>query len=200
MSDNTVDLSKVLIRRELLARRAALSENALERLSRAAQERMTLEPVFAKAGTVLLYAAVRDELRTDALLRYCWREGKRVLLPRCCREPGTSALNGELDLVLVEHQRQLAPGAYGIAEPEACLPDAACAVDVAVLPGVGFDRSGVRIGYGGGFYDRLLATDRLHGAVLVGLAFEAQVVERLPREPWDKPVHALCTDKEFLWI
>lgn len=105
----------------------------------------------------------------------------------------------------------LKPGRYGIAEPDpircpAIDMDAApgsassFAPDIAVIPGVAFDRQGNRLGHGAGYYDRFLAHPAMARTALVGLAYAFQIVPALPVAPWDRPVHALCTEEGLTWL
>ncbi|WP_035067963.1 5-formyltetrahydrofolate cyclo-ligase [Nitratidesulfovibrio termitidis] len=105
----------------------------------------------------------------------------------------------------------LKPGRYGIAEPDparcpAIDMDAApgsassFAPDLAVIPGVAFDLQGNRLGHGAGYYDRFLAHPAMARTALVGLAYAFQIVPALPVAPWDRPVHALCTEEGLTWL
>lgn len=202
---------KRLLRAKMLARRKSMPQQLVREAGLAAQRRLMASSIWRQAHTVLLYAACRNELATELLLAELWRRGDTVLLPRCCRMQGQAQgeagrLTGELELFRVLSREQLSPGAYGILEPD----PASCpafhglsdetSVDLALLPGVAFDTHGGRLGYGGGYYDRLLAGGRLQGAWLAGFCYAWQLVEAVPRAPWDKPVHGVCTDKELLWI
>ncbi|KAF5029345.1 5-formyltetrahydrofolate cyclo-ligase [anaerobic digester metagenome] len=105
----------------------------------------------------------------------------------------------------------LKPGRYGIAEPD---PTRCPAIDMnaepgsassfapglAVIPGVAFDRQGNRLGHGAGYYDRFLAHPAMARTALVGLAYAFQIVPALPVAPWDRPVHALCTEEGLTWL
>lgn len=105
----------------------------------------------------------------------------------------------------------LRPGRYGIAEPDPvrcpaidmdAVPGSASAFapDLAVIPGVAFDRRGNRLGHGAGYYDRFLAHPAMARTALVGLAYAFQIVPALPVAPWDRPVHALCTEEGLTWL
>jgi 5-formyltetrahydrofolate cyclo-ligase len=97
---------------------------------------------------------------------------------------------------------QVRLGRFGILEPDpgACRMAGGTPPEVAVVPGVAFDRRGFRLGFGGGYYDRLFARQETARTLRIGLAYDFQVVDRLPAEPWDQPMHALCTPKEMTWI
>ncbi len=84
--------------------------------------------------------------------------------------------------------------------PDSPDPAGPPAPDLIIAPGLAFDRNGIRLGMGGGYYDRLLALPRHAASRRIGLAFAFQFVDSLPREAWDMPVHAVCTEKGLVWI
>ena len=149
---------------------------------------------WQQARSVLLYLPVNGEVDTWPLFENCMRRGCEVFLP-CCRkkEPGC------MDFFQVTGKDQLVPGAYNIPEPDPdqCRlmqrPDA----DIVLVPGVGFDRHGFRIGYGGGYYDRFFARHPMDKALIIGLAFACQIMDHLPHDPWDKPVDMVVTEEEI---
>ena len=184
---------KKALRAAMTARRAALPPPERARLSLRMQERILALPAFGAARTVLLYSPVRGEADTSLLLETLWRRRARVLLPRCRPE-----LPGEMDLFCVTGLAELKPGAWGIPEPDpaACDLHDGCAIDAALIPGVAFDRQGTRLGLGGGYYDRLLAQPDMAACLKIGPAYGFQVVDRLPRETWDRPVDLVVTENE----
>ena len=191
---------KRVVRARMLKRRGMLApEDAAER-SAAAQGHMLASSHWTDAQTVMLYMPIRGEVDTGLLCSRAWAEGKRVLLPRC-----VAGRLGELDLVACEKAAELVPGAYGILEPLPTLP----AVDTAdprqipqllLAPCLAVDRRGYRLGYGGGYYDRLLRLPALHGFVLLGLIYTMQFVASLPVESWDARLHGVCTEQGFVWF
>lgn len=138
---------------------------------------------FGAAATVALYTALPDEVDPAPALAELAARGTRVVLPRVA---GT-----ELDLVMAS-AAVLVAGFRGIREPTGH-PIGLGEVDVAVVPGAAFDRSGGRLGRGGGHYDRLLARLRTD-ALRVGLCFACQLVQRVPREAHDEPVDVVVTE------
>ena len=214
------------LRRAMLARRAALPPDEVARLGHAAQDALLTSPAWQAARQVLLYVAVRNETATARLLDAAWADGKQVLLPRCVTSAPASSANAaasgstsaptadcdnEMCLAPCACAADLKPGRYGIAEPDparcpAIDMDAApgsassFAPDLAVIPGVAFDRQGNRLGHGAGYYDRFLAHPAMVLTALVGLAYAFQIVPALPVAPWDRPVHALCTEEGLTWL
>lgn len=157
------------------AQRAALDRQAV---GRAMAAEVTSLPCWAAADTVLAFAAMPDEPDTAVLLRCALADGKRLLLPRVRSKT-------EMDWVEIPDLNLLRPGAYGIPEPPAELPacdTAACRAPLALVPCLAAARDGVRLGRGGGYYDRFLA--HYKGARLL-LCPEAVLTDTLPCEPWD---------------
>lgn len=183
---------KALLRRDMLARRQALSPAVVAAAGETVTKRVLALPQWATAREILLYLSVRNEVETRGLVERALAEGRGVLLPRC--RPGVSGL---LDLGPVGDLSEARPGRYDILEPpaEVCRPPEAFAPDVIVVPGVAFDRTGRRLGFGGGYYDRLLALPAMAGAFVVGLAYAFQVVPQVPAASWDRPMDAVITEQ-----
>ena len=187
---------KAGLRASLRARRQSLDKEERLALSRAAAGHLLRERIWTGAETVALYIAVRGEIDTEPLLRAAWDSGKQVLLPLC-----SPAGDAHMRFAPCSGPDGLTPGAYGIPEPICAEPvPLACGEpDVIVVPGLAFDRKGIRLGQGGGFYDRYFARPETAGALRIGLAYSFQIVEKLPKDPWDLPVDGVCTEQGILW-
>jgi 5-formyltetrahydrofolate cyclo-ligase len=180
--------SKRELRKVILAARERLSEEMRARLSGHAKDRLLPLPCFQQAKTILFFRSFGTEIDTGPMMAGAREAGKRVVLPRIAPER-------RLDLCEVRSEADLEPGPMGILQPGPncpLVPDAE--IDLVIVPAVAWDGEGYRTGYGGGYYDRLL--ERLPQAVTVGIGFELQVVERVPREPHDRSVELLVTDRE----
>ncbi|MFF9018101.1 5-formyltetrahydrofolate cyclo-ligase [Streptomyces sp. NPDC014870] len=183
-------IEKAALRRQLLAARAQLTghdvDSAAERLARGAREL----PELAGASTVAAYVSVGREPGTRALLDALRARGVRVLLPVLLPD-------NDLDWAAYEGAEGLAKAGRGLLEPTGPRlgPEAVCAADVVLLPGLAVDARGMRLGRGGGSYDRVLARLAKAGAdpALVVLLYADEVVARVPEEPHDHPVHAVVT-------
>ncbi len=193
---NPAALKKSELRARLLDERGRLDHDRVARESLAMAKRLEAADFFATARIVMLYLPIKNEADTRELFPELFRRGATVLLPRC--RDGES---GELDVYCVTGLTQVRPGRFGILEPDpgVCLPAGDLSPDVVVTPGVAFDRRGYRLGFGGGYYDRLFSRPRMQRTIRVGLAYDFQILEKLPMEPWDRPMHALCTPKELIW-
>ena len=186
-------VTKGELRETLLAGRRARGAGE-RRAAAGALARHALElPELAGAGTVAGYVSVGGEPGTGQLLEALRARGTRVLLPVLCPD-------NDLDWALYTGPDGLAAGPRGLREATGPRlgPDAVRAADVVLLPGLAVDAGGMRLGRGGGSYDRVLA--RLAagagpggGPALVVLLYADEVVARVPREPHDHPVHAVVT-------
>ena len=138
---------------------------------------------------VFAYHSVGREVATAAILSAAQRLGKQVALPRC-EKPG------EMTFYLVKGEQDLTAGKYGIPEPAAhCAVAVATERSLCLVPGLAFDRRGYRIGYGGGYYDRFLAS--FPGAS-VGLVRQSFLCADLPKEPFDQAVDAVVSQSGWL--
>lgn len=186
---------KQVLRQRIIALRDATDEFERAQWSEHILRRLTGMAAYRQAQTVLGFLNFGSEWLSDAWVRHALAEGKHVLLPRVNKASRHLALYEIRDV-----DDDVAPGAYGIREPliERCKPfEALGEIDLILLPGVAFDRTGGRLGYGGGFFDKLLA--RLpHRPHLIAGAFELQVVKQIPQEPSDHRVDSLVTENETI--
>jgi 5-formyltetrahydrofolate cyclo-ligase len=181
-------MTKQAIRGEFLLRRTSQDAGERQRRSQRAQERLLATAEFFLAKSVALYSPARGEVLTDLLVDEVLRLGKNLFFPR--------VRDRQLELVEIVSRKELLPGPFGILEPSGGAPVVISAVDLLVVPGVVFDRTGHRIGYGKGFYDRLL-----HGAshaCKAGIAFDFQLLKELPTEEHDVRMDLLATESVLL--
>ena len=152
---------------------------------------------------MLLYAAVRGELDTSLLFAHATEAGKQVLFPRCI-PPAVGDPCGRMELAFCVNAHQLLPGSYQIPEPDPAVCPAVKAVDLALdlalIPGVAFSRSGERLGYGGGYYDRFFADSHSSGCLLIGFCASFQLLDSLPSAEWDIKVDAVCTENGAIFV
>ncbi len=186
------------LRQSIIAARQKLAAEERIELSRKITIRILNLQSYKQAKTVLVYMSFGAEFATGALLQHALAEGKQVLLPRV-----NSATN-QLDLYRIRDlQQDLAPGAWDIPEPiiaRCSQIEALEQLDFILLPGVAFGRDGSRLGYGGGFYDKLLARiaqSEGHPA-LAAAAFGMQLINGIPQEATDRKVEWLLTENEVI--
>ncbi|MFD3379011.1 MULTISPECIES: 5-formyltetrahydrofolate cyclo-ligase [unclassified Streptomyces] len=185
---------KRVLRREFLTVRSRYTADDVRETGTALAARALELPELAHARTVAAYVSVGSEPGTRALLDALHARGVRVLLPALLADNDLDwgAYAGEGSLVVVQHRGKMA-----LLEPagERLGPDAVLAADAVLLPGLAVDARGMRLGRGGGSYDRVLARLDRAGAdpALVVLLYDSEVVDRVPEEPHDRPVHAVVT-------
>lgn len=192
-------MEKAELRAMLLSRRKELSPSFVFDESKKIQNYMLESEIWAEAGQVVLYSPVRNEVHTSQLFENIWSTGKTLLLPRCGEQ------QGEMSLVECTGHHDLDLGKYGILEPlehctEVAYDDPLLDPSLVIVPGVGFDKLGHRIGFGGGYYDRMLSKAAFNHATFVGFAYSFQVVPALKSDSWDQNMHALCTEEGFQWV
>lgn len=158
-----------------------------DEVSERAVRRLVALPEYEKAQTVMWYIDARTELRTRDYLPEAIESGKRIVVPYCTTDEKG---DNKLGLWLLESMDELVVGMWSILEPpkdrwgEAGKEVAPNDLDLVVVPAVGFDRRGARLGNGQGYYDRLLEQARLE-APLVGLGYESQVFDEIPVDEHD---------------
>ncbi|TXJ73895.1 5-formyltetrahydrofolate cyclo-ligase [Streptomyces lavendulae] len=185
---------KRTLRRSLLAMRNGLPEDDVRESGRALAARALELPELAGARTVAAYVSVGAEPGTGALLDALRARGARVLLPALLADNDLDwgEYTGPGSLREVRHGSKMA-----LLEPSGPRlgPDAVTGADVVLLPGLAVDTRGMRLGRGGGSYDRVLARLERAGArpPLVVLLYDTEVVARVPAEAHDRPVHAVVT-------
>lgn len=181
---------KKSFRQHILAERMALSSEAVSKGSRLAQRTLLESSEFAAARVVALYSPIRNEVETDEIFRTALVLGKKILFP---------AVSGSsLVFRAVTEQNDLKSGAFGIMEPrESCVAVPPGEADLIVVPGVAFDVHGRRIGYGKGFYDRVLHALE-GGGRLIGICYEFQLIEEIVAESHDVIMDTIVTERRLV--
>jgi 5-formyltetrahydrofolate cyclo-ligase len=181
---------KKAVRVRVRALRDALPEAARERASLAISERVLALPELAGVSTALVFASFGAEVDTRPIIEGLVERGVRVVLPRVDGSDIVAATYDVGDPMIV------AP--FGMPEPAGGQVVALDAIDLAVTPGIAFDRSGHRVGYGGGFYDRFFASAR-RDLSKVAVCFAVQVVDgELPHGGFDVAVDLVVTEHEVI--
>ncbi|ABB13654.1 5-formyltetrahydrofolate cyclo-ligase [Carboxydothermus hydrogenoformans] len=184
---------KKVLRKEILNKRAAQTPAEIAAKS---SRILTLLKAFApyqQARTVMVYLDFRGEVKTREIIRDLWAYGKKVVIPV------TVLSEKKLLPVYLRDFGDLVEGTYGILEPkeEARTIAEPEVIDLVLVPGVAFDLKGNRLGYGAGFYDRFLPN--LQPAVKkVALAFELQIVPKIPTGPHDIPMDYIITEERII--
>ncbi len=188
-----MSVDKVILRKHFLSQRMALSPREWTAKSQQICETLESLPAFNQAKTILAYSTHQNEPDLYPLFA---RHDKVWGLPRCQKKE------------LIWHQchpiqqaEHIKLDKFGILTPPATFPKITPEeVDLILIPSLALDRQGYRLGYGGGYYDRLLSTSDWQHCLTIGIVFDFALVEKLPTQAWDIKLSAYCTDKTVTWI
>jgi len=181
-------VTKKEIRQQLRTQMANLSAIELRERSARACTKLTQTREYARSEFVMVFLSLPNEVDTTSLVLQAWRDGKRVLAPKVDWDQRRM-----LPIQINSLSDDLSESVLGIREPVDGMPIPLANIDMVVVPGMGFDAKGNRLGRGRGFYDRFLA-HRDWAGIACGLTLEIQVVDDLPVDEHDIKVHMLVTD------
>ncbi len=185
-----MESTKSEIRRTLRARRdefvAALNER--DRALCFSVPPSPLARLFEQQPVVAGYAAMGSEVDPHKLLSAAINAGCTIALPHVVSKAQP------MRFLCHKWGASLQEGAFGLMQPDADSPSVT--PELVLIPLVGFDRDGNRLGQGAGHYDRALSI--LPNAIRIGIAWSCQEWDALPADPWDEPLHAICTEKEWI--
>lgn len=184
---------KEQLRRIMRAKRSLISGAERERLSHMACKRLLATPLWKDANAVALFVSLSEEISSRELLEQAFLDGKQLYLPKI-----SPVEKGFMDFYECASLSDLKKRKFGLLEPDAS-GKALSRVDLMIVPGLAFDRSGNRLGYGGGYYDRYLSLKpQLHGCCL-GFGYAFQILDSVPGEEYDYKMSLLCTEEEVIW-
>jgi len=158
------------------------------------EEKILDNPLFLNSTAVMTYIDFRGEVRTTRIIEHCLSNNIRVIIPVCMPKTRTLLLS-ELKNI----HDDLAESHFGLLEPkqDKIRPVDAREISLILVPGAVFDPRGYRIGYGAGYYDRFLSGPA-KGIPTFGLAFECQMIEKVPRDEYDMPVDYIFTEDRII--
>lgn len=186
-------IEKKAIRAAMQQQRRALDAAWIVSAGEAVAARLAALVAFQAAETVCLFASLALEVPLDAVCAECRRAGQRVLLPAYREEARTYGFKGWLP------DQPLRPGHWGVPEPASEEFETLRGNVFIVVPGLAFDADGARIGYGGGYYDRLLQAQPDGGRLTsAGVCFDFQLQPSLPQEEWDRRVDFVVTERQMM--
>ncbi len=171
-------MDKKELRSLIRARKRAMTRSQIDAKSAALGRLLAESEPYRSASAIYGYLPYNQEVRTVPMLAQALRDGKRVAVPKCYGD--------EMRFIWLDDLSAVAPGYAGIPEPVADGPIADDPTALVLMPGLAFDPSGRRIGYGGGFYDRFLAREPLHPTL--ALCYDFQMLPALETEEFDIPV------------
>ncbi len=191
MNDAELREAKAALRRRTRGLLAAMPADVRARDSAAACALLATQDFFVQARCVLAFLSLPREIDTAPLLAAAFAAGKRLAVPRVDRAQRL------LHAVAIDQATDLRQGPLGIREPVAGAIVPPEQIDLVVAPGLAFDERGGRLGQGGGYYDRFLAAPG-YRAFTCGLAFELQLVARVPAAANDRRVQAVVTEQRVV--
>ena len=195
-------MNKKNLRKQKMFERDSLSEEMLQALSDVITEKVIGLDEYKNAESVLCFVSCRSEVKTDKLISHAIKSGKIVGVPK--------VEGNDIFFYRIDSLDELEPGYFGVLEPNVFqkrhdgLSDADKIKPIdpegslIIVPGLVFDRSLNRIGYGKGFYDRYFSTNKDKYFVKCGISFEIQLCERIAIDVHDQPLDILVTEKETL--
>ena len=176
-------VNKKELRALVREKKRAMTAGEIEEKSRLLGEKFRESDAYQKAKTIYGYLPYNQEVRTVAILAQALADGKQVAVPKVYGE--------DMKFILLPDLTRVSKGYAGIPEPIDDGPVATDTQALVLMPGLVFDKAGHRIGYGGGYYDRFMAREPGHETL--GLAYDFQVISRLPVEEYDLPVGRILT-------
>ena len=205
------------IRAEVSAKKKALSMEEVERQSMELKERFCLLSAYQEAECIFAYMSYNEEVRTMPIIEQAWADGKRVAVPKTYASGEKKNSKGEaipdfMEFIYIRSMDDCVEGYMGIPEPkdDICGLDEAGDLDLSkaqvaeekkvllLMPGLAFDRTGNRIGYGGGFYDKYLHHHRDVAFTTVALCFDFQVYDKIPTKAHDEKMDLIISPAEVI--
>ena len=192
-TDTNLNLEKKIIRKRIQKERDGLSEEARSAKSQSIAKNLVGLPEYSNAKTIFIFYPFKSEVDTRIIINDALIKGKNVVLPKIINNEMKTFYVSDLD-------KDLKKGYFGILEPE----EAKCKqaklenIDLVIVPGICFDLNFNRIGYGGGFYDKILPKLK-ENAKKIALSFDLQIINKVPFCSHDKKVDAIITESKIYW-
>lgn len=180
---------KNILRKKLITTRKKIPWTDVLEKSKKIEEQLFSLRELKTASTILFYVSYDNEVYTHDMIKRGLHSGKNIVVPR------SDTRNKTLILSKLERWEDLEEGCYGILEPKKIIKISPSEIDLVIVPGVGFDYNGNRLGHGKGYYDRFLQKTT---AKTIGLAFECQIVENIPTDKNDIAVDMIITEKRII--
>ena len=176
-------MDKKELRKFIAQKKKSYSQEQLKLWSSSLLEKLEDHPAFRQAQTILMYYSLPDEVQTHEFIER-WKADKNIILP---------VVTGptEMELRRYTGRQDLVTGAFNIEEPTGEIFTDLHAIDLAIIPGVGFDSEGNRLGRGRGYYDRLLPKIQ---ALKIGICYQFQLAAHVPTGPYDIPMDEVLTE------
>ncbi len=185
---------KEVLRKKMLAKRKDQNQDLAASKGMQAQNILLAQEFWQNAHNIAIYMPIQAELDTSLLIQNAWASKKNVLLPRCRKQEA-----GMMDFFPCTNYADLTKGMYNILEPKEHIKPWQGNIDLLILPALAFAKTGHRLGFGAGYYDRFLALGKVKHCV--GLVFAWQVIDDTSIwGDWDMQVNAIVSEEGVLWI
>lgn len=188
-------LDKKRIRKKLLNERKNMREEDVKDLSEKIINKIKKIPVYQTSKTIMIYLSFENEVDSSELVRDCFENGKRVVVPYCIKEDKSIIPTEIKDLNI-----DLSEAKMGYLQPkkDSLNPVDISDIDLIILPGIAFDRKGYRVGFGAGYYDRFLGIVNFE-IPTIGVAYDFQIVDSfIKMESYDIPVDYVMTEERII--
>ena len=189
--------AKEVLRKKLVDARCALDANYKKTASENVARHIQDSSLFSKSQNIACYLAHEGELDCYPLIKKIWEEKKNCYLPRLSENH-----DKKLSFVAYRENEELIPNKYKILEPQSNTTIAPEMLDLVIVPVVGFDLTGNRLGMGAGYYDAtfsfLNSDENAKKCFLLGVGYAMQEVESLPQDLWDVKLNAIATEKTII--
>ncbi|BCZ44232.1 5-formyltetrahydrofolate cyclo-ligase [Clostridium gelidum] len=187
---------KKILRKEILAKRKNIDTVEKEEKDRKILEKFYESKYYIEAKNIFIYISYDSEINTKGIINKALMDNKKIYVPR------TEFKTRLMDAVKITSLDNLIESEYGILEPSAEEPHIdPNGLDLIVVPGVAFDINGGRMGYGAGFYDRYfekISKDNMKKVIKLALAYDFQILEKIPMNEQDVPVNYIITETKFI--
>ncbi|GCD11146.1 5-formyltetrahydrofolate cyclo-ligase [Clostridium tagluense] len=183
------------LRKNMLKERKSMKTETVSAFSHIIMDTIIKLPEFLNCKNIMLYLSFNNEVDTYALAKWCLDNGKKVIVPYCIKET-REIIPFEINNLT----NDLTKSSFGIMEPKHDILKKAntCDIDLIIVPGVVFDKHGNRIGFGAGYYDRFLPK-RVKNTPTIGIAFDYQVISKIPTGTYDVPLDFIITEKRIIF-
>lgn len=176
------------LKESILEKRNSLPKEEIIEKSRKIKNNLFGLEHYKKSKTIMFFVSFNSEVNTHEMIREALR-AKTVVVPKVAHHEIEPSL-------IIDFDNLVPSGKFGILEPIELMKMAYKNIDLVLVPGIVFDKEGHRIGYGLGYYDKFLK--KVPKAIKIGLAFDFQVIDKIPREMHDVPVDVIVTEERVI--
>ncbi len=176
------------LKNDVLEKRNSLAQEEILEISRKIEDKLFSLEHYKKSRVVMFFVSFNSEVHTHGMIKRALQD-KTVIVPK--------VVQNEIEpSIILDFDSLLPSGRFGILEPIEAMKIAYKSIGLILVPGIAFDKEGHRIGYGHGYYDKFLK--KVPKAIKIGLAFDSQIIDKIPNEQHDVPVDLVVTEKRVI--